>query len=1706
MKFRIILIIFLAYAGQLKAQTYNNEWINYTQTYFKFKVGHSGAFKIYQHTLADLGIGTANADHYQIWRNGKQVPLFTSNTGEPLTNHSGYIEFWVEKNDGIPDSVLYRKPEYQLSNRLNMFTDTVTLFLSVNSAITNLRITQTNNDVAGNTLLPDPYFLHHINFEYREQINRGIYLDFPDGSWAFSPSYDWGGEGFTSLYLTNAETKTHNLTDLNVYTGGNAPAAKLDIAAVGNRYVDRRYVVKVSGDSVYGKSLNNFDSDIPSINVPLNKLTTANPAISITNAGTVISDRLALVYTRLTYPRTFRFDGGPNFKFELPANVQGNFLEIERFNFDGAQPVIYDLTNNKRYIAEGNFPGTIKVKLLPSVAPRQLVAFSSSPVNVIELKNTDFTTRNFTNYSQTANQADYAIISHKLLNNSSGGSNPVEEYRTYRSSATGGGYNAKSINIDELEDQFAFGINKHPLSVKNFLRYSRAKFASPIKSVFLIGRGVDYWEKSRLPNPDDINVVHVTDLVPTFGYPGSDELLASEHGLSQPLTPIGRLSAIYKYEVADYLEKVKSYEQALNNNSPEPADKKWHKNVVHVAGGSDQGLSNTLINALSTGKRIIEDSAYGAKVYNFHKETASATESLNSTELNGLFKEGIGLLTYFGHSSANTFDYNLDYPENYDNTGKYPVFNVMGCNAGNFFTFNRNRLFDKETLSERYVLAKQKGVIAFLAASGLGVVSYLENYYNNFYNTLSKSHYGKTLGEIKLETIKKILLFSPETGANADSRPSLLTRMQCEHFLLHGDPALKLYNQPKPDFAISAQDIIIEPQNVSIGDAKFAVKSRFYNLGKSVNGMLTIEVKRTFPDLTSEIVIKDTIIAPYNNDSLTYEFVVDGSRHTGLNKLEFKLDAINAYDEVYETNNIAIKEIYIIEDNARPVYPYNYSIINTSSVKLVASTDNAFALPKEYRFEMDTTNLFNSAVRQVYTVTAPGGIIEYTPPVTLQDGRVYYWRVGTKGTDNNYLWNNASFVYLSADGTGYNMSHIHQMLYNNLDRLQLDSFTQKYTQDKKVNLFIRSGVFPIAAPTATGFSISLDDDMFTKSPCGISNIVVNVFDPKTGKPWYNSSSEVGQQPQYDSDPICGGGREHNFQYSIMSQAKRKSLSDFLDIIPDGYYVTIRNSSGPLYTDNTYAADWKNDATALGAGNTFYEKLKTQGFTTIDSFNRPRVFVFVYQKNRPAFVPKTIFSEGISDPITLSAYIDVKDSVGYITSPLLGPAKKWKTLHWRGSSLDNPSFDKASVTVMGVNANGVETVLYNTLVQQDFDLSAVNAVNYPYIRLKLTTEDEANYTPYQLSYWRINADMLPEGAVAPNLITNVTYKDTIDAGAPYVLSIPFKNIGPANFDSVAYKFTVRNGNSVEQVLMQGKKKPLIINDTLMLQIPVNTKNILPGKNTFTVTFNPDYQQPEQHLFNNYIFKQLYVKGDNTHPLMDVTFDGIHILNNDIVSAKPNIVIKIKDEAEYLLLNDTSIVSVQLRYPDNTLRSVYFKNNDTLRLIPATSSNNNEASIEFTPYLLEDGIYELIVTGKDMSGNTAGTAAYRVSFMVNNKPMLSNLMNYPNPFTTSTAFVFTLTGVEIPQQLRIQILTVTGKVVKEINKEELGPINIGRNITEYKWDGTDQYGQKLANGVYLYRVITNLNGKALDKYMISNDNKTDITDKFFNKGYGKMYLMR
>jgi hypothetical protein len=175
--------------------------------------------------------------------------------------------------------------------------------------------------------------------------------------------------------------------------------------------------------------------------------------------------------------------------------------------------------------------------------------------------------------------------------------------------------------------------------------------------------------------------------------------------------------------------------------------------------------------------------------------------------------------------------------------------------------------------------------------------------------------------------------------------------------------------------------------------------------------------------------------------------------------------------------------------------------------------------------------------------------------------------------------------------------------------------------------------------------------------------------------------------------------------------------------------------------------------------------------------------------------------------------------------------------------------------------------------------------------------------------------------------------------------------------------------------------------------------------------------------------------------------------------------------------------------------------------------NKARIEFQGSFPEDGIYKLKVMSRDRSSNISGKGDgvfdYTISFEVINKSSITQVLNWPNPFSTSTQFVFTLTGSVIPDQFMIQILTISGKIVREVSKEEYGAINIGRNISDFKWDGTDRYGDRLANGVYLYRVLLNTDDHEFDERNIivtDESGPSSVKDKYFTKGFGKMYLFR
>lgn len=1695
---RILLLLLLICAGFfIKAQVYNNEWIDYNKTYYKFKVGSTGLYRIAQATLNSIGLGNVAAENFQLWRNGKEISLYTSvPTG--VLGGSDYIEFWGEMNDGKPDKQLYLDPDYQLNDHWSLQTDTAAYFLTVNPSTPNKRFENTVNNIAGNTLSPEPYFMYTLGNYYKLRINTGNAQKVQE-SYVYSSAYD-KDEGYTSGDIAAGGKLNITHSNLRVYSAG--PDPTLSINAAGNAVNQRSFRVTVNGTQVVQQTMDYYDYVKTQASFPLSVINTGTALVSIINDGTASADRMVVAQYEINYPRMFNFDNTKKFYFKLAANTNGNYLEITNFNYGAAAPVLYDITNGKRYVADVSSPPLIKIALEPSSVDRELVLVSEDNSNISFVTSID--TRNFINYGQPDRQGDYLIISNPVLYNASDGTNPVEEYRLYRSSSAGGNYNARVYDIDQLVDQFAFGIKLHPYSIKNFILYALNNYSIRPKFVFLIGKAVNYVDfrnNDASANQTTRDNLTKLNLVPTFGYPASDNLLScyvtSNTPNTIPAIPMGRLSVIFPDEITTYLNKVKEYEATQAISSPLIADKAWMKNVVHVIGADDESLQAILDQIMGYYKDIISDTLYGGNVSTFDKVTTTVGDQIKSDELKKLFKEGLSIILYFGHSSASTLEFNLDNPVEYDNQGKYPIFIALGCNAGNLYTFDQTRLLTRNSISENFVLTPDRGSVAFLATTSLGIVQYLDIFNTSNYRSISFAKYGHAIGEIMQEAIRR--------SFDVTTQFDYYARVHCEQISLNGDPALRYNMQPKPDYVIEDPLVKVTPSFLSVDETNFKLDIQMLNMGKAVDSNIVVEIKRTYPSGVTQVIQRDTIPGIRYADSISLKVPIIGNRDVGLNRITITIDADNKVDELYETNNSITKDIFIYDDAAKPIYPYNFSIVNKQGIKLAASTANPFAPLSKYNIEIDTTELFNSPLKLTTVINSIGGLLEYTPNMTFIDSTVYYWRVSQAPAQGEPKWSTFSFIYLANSDGGFNQSHYFQHLKSDLQKMELDSVNRGWKFDSTINkVSIKNAIFPTAATQQKDFTVSVNDDDFIGGGCTAKALIINVFDGRSFKPMPNVYS--GGKGLYNSlNSACHAGTEYNFEFLNSDSASRRNTRDFLkNIVPDGSFVVIRANVNSTDAGNVYPSTWQaQDVPRYGAGNTLYDLLVSSGFTDLDSFNRARTWSFVYKKNDLSFQPQFVFTQGNFDKILQNVNCKTPDSLGYTTSPIFGPAREWKQLHWRGNSVDTTLGDNPTVDVYGVDLVGNETLLYQGIDQssQDFDLSAVSASTYPYMKLKMRNVDTANYTPYQLGYWRVNYLGVPEGAIAPNIYFQMD--TTADVGQPINFKIAFKNVSDLPFDSLKVKLVITDRNNVQKTIPISRQKPLVTDDTLILSTTIDTRS-LPGIDNLYIDFNPDNDQPEQYLLNNFAYKGFYVKPDSLNPLLDVTFDGQHILNNDIVSSKPHVLIKLKDEAKWMSLLDTSLVTLKVRFPDGSLHNFYFSSMDTLQFTPAAPppTNDNTASINFLPYFKDDGQYELIITGKDESDNTAGAFEYRIAFEVINKPMISNMLNYPNPFTTSTAFVFTLTGSDVPQNIKIEIMTITGKIVREITKDELGPLHIGRNITEFKWDGTDQYGQKLANGIYLYRVVTNLNGKSLDKYKASADN----TDKYFNKGYGKMYLMR
>jgi hypothetical protein len=126
---------------------------------------------------------------------------------------------------------------------------------------------------------------------------------------------------------------------------------------------------------------------------------------------------------------------------------------------------------------------------------------------------------------------------------------------------------------------------------------------------------------------------------------------------------------------------------------------------------------------------------------------------------------------------------------------------------------------------------------------------------------------------------------------------------------------------------------------------------------------------------------------------------------------------------------------------------------------------------------------------------------------------------------------------------------------------------------------------------------------------------------------------------------------------------------------------------------------------------------------------------------------------------------------------------------------------------------------------------------------------------------------------------------------------------------------------------------------------------------------------------------------------------------------------------------------------------------------------EGSLKYLFSELEQGPHRLLIKGWDVNNNSSEV---ELNFTVGKKedPKVQRLYNYPNPFSNSTQFLLEHNQSCSSLDVQLQIYTVSGRLVKTIQEKA---VTSGFTIRGIFWDGKDDFGDKLANGVYVYRLI-------------------------------------
>jgi len=1652
MRFGLIFAACLLFL-QSSAQV-GNEWIQFSQFYYKIPVAQNSIYRITYNDLQTAGfpVGFVDPRRLQLFHRGTEQAIYIEGESDAVFNPSDYIEFYGRKNDGTSDTELYKPVSTQPHAYYNLFSDTTVYFLTYNNlAVLGKRIPKTW-EVNVTSIPVEPAHADEKLLVNAQQHSDGIAYQ----QYIRNTSFDTG-EGWTDIMLSQNQTIDYVLEGL---THG-VPASglpQLEVMVAGRAEIAAPHRAEIYvGPNTAGLRLV-ATRDIVNFNVEK-----INQTLSWTDIGadgrmtvrlrvlaTGTAARASVSYINVKYPQNFNATGATEKYFQLNENPSGkSFIDIQNVP---ANARLFDITDPANVVWYNPPASTFNPVISNTQVSRKL--FLTNVIRSVSgIKRVNF--RNI-----TPSQHDFIVISHPVLMKPAlGYDDAVKAYAAYRASGAGGSYDTLVVDVQQLYNQFNYG-EISPLAIHRFMNYM-VNNGSP-KYLFIIGKGLD-WSLNYHRNPGSAAFAVYKDLVPSAGKPASDMFYTVGLGGTtyEPAVPTGRISSTNPTQVAAYLNKVKEME-AL------PFDALWRKNIIHLSGGLTPVETTLFRNYLESYESIAEDIYLGGNVKAQAKNTTNVGELINiSEEVNN----GLNLITFFGHSSPETNDFEVGFVTNpalgYNNPGKYPMFLINGCNAADFFT-------TATRFGEDWVLATNKGATGFMAHTSFGYANTLRLYSDFFYRVAfaDSVFIRKGVGDIQKEVAKRYMEIQFPSEGN-------LT--QVSQMLLLGDPAVNVFGAAKPDYEINNANVFAESTDgepITALSEAFTLNIIAQNFGRAKEDSIYVRVTRIFNDNSTETY--DTLFPPVlYRDTLTFTIRQERNKGFGNNIFQIEIDPFELIPELSKENNSASYNLFVPLNVTKNLFPYDYAIVNQSSVTLTFSSTDILGSARNFEVEVDTVNTFNSLYKKAFTVN--GVIATQLLDLLGQDSLAYYWRTRFKEPQEGEVaeWVYSSFTYIQNSPEGWAQLHFPQYGKNESVGLVQDPVLRTFGYVESIlNFDIHTYGSNHPAPH-TDVSVKINDAEYNPADLGIkcrdNTINLIAFDKQSTIPYtavlFNpfDGRACGRRPQVIN----------SFTAAQLQTGLGNDIYQYMINVPEGDSVVLFTIGDPGVA--LWSAAIKQQFEALGISAA--QLTAVQPGEPIVIFAKKGTVPGSARMFKPFTVPVN------QQELLVSGTITGRFDSGTMTSTLIGPAQEWQSLVTQALVSELPQTDVYALDVVGLSLTGEEQVLLQD-VTGTVDLSFIDADDYPYLKIRYNTNDAINLTPSQLRKWLVFYTPVAEGVLVFN---GPTEQQQLQEGEMWTGSYGFRNISQKAFtDSLTVQleiFNQTNRNTEQQLIKIKAPGP---GETTPFTLHTETLNMA-GLNDVNVFVNPKLL-PEQYYENNVLKLSSYlnVQADVFNPVLDVTVDGRYLTNGDFVSPNPAIVIKLWDDNSFIKKTEPEGMKIRLTWPGATTATDITFDREDVVWFPQTDTEYFR--IIFSPENLAEGLYTLEVEARDVRNNSSGSIPYSIQFEVSYESGIVLLSPYPNPSSSEVRFDLIITGDNPPDILQLDVISTTGAPVVSF---EVTQFYIGTN--RVIWDGKDGNGNDLPSGLYIYKLILMKNGQQIPVQLPAGQT-------FFKGGYGKVVLRR